>query len=51
MQVLCEFYWWPHKKGVGLLHETQMWSVSTFFEFQNNGGEGEGCDHQVLKVR
>jgi hypothetical protein len=36
---------------VGLLHETQRLSVSTFFEFQNNGGEGEGCEHQVPKVR
>jgi len=22
-----------------------------FFEFQNNGGEGEGCEHQMPKVQ
>ncbi len=44
MQILCEFHWWPHKEGVNLFHETQRWSVSTFFEFQSNGGEGEGCE-------
>jgi len=51
MQVLHEFHSWPHKEGVGLLHETQRWNVSTFFEFQSNGGEGEGCEHQLPKVR
>jgi hypothetical protein len=34
-----------HKEGVSLFHETQRWNVSTFFEFQNNGGEGEKCEH------
>ncbi len=38
-----------HIKKVGLLHETQRSSVSTFFEFQNNGGEEEGCEHQMLR--
>ncbi len=36
MQVLHEFHWWSHEEGVGLLHEIQMWNVSTFFEFQSN---------------
>ncbi len=34
---------------MGLLHETESWNVSTFFEFQSNGGEGEGCEHQCLR--
>ncbi len=50
MQVLREFQWWPYKEGVGLLHETQRWSVSTLFEFQSNGGQGEWCEHQMPKV-
>ncbi len=34
---------------MGLLHETQRWSVSTFFEFQNNGGEEEGVSIKCLR--
>jgi hypothetical protein len=49
MEVLCAFHWWPHKEGVNLLHETQRWSVLTFFEFQNNGGEGKNVSIKYLK--
>jgi hypothetical protein len=31
----------------GSIHQTQKSNVSTFFEFQSNGREGKGREHQM----
>jgi hypothetical protein len=40
-----------HTRKVWVYFMKHKGEVSTFFEFQSNGGEGKGCEHQVPKVR